>query len=102
MHDEVVVYVNSDLQELIPGYLEYQQKELEMIRNLLIEGNLVEIQKHGHTMRGSGAGYGCDEITNIGMEIEEAAKNGNKKAIEWWCDNLDQYLSVITVKYFDG
>ncbi len=50
-------------------------------------------------MKGAGAGYGFPEITAIGLKIEEAAKNGDTSGMEEALDMLDEYLSVVEIRY---
>jgi len=93
----IVVYVDSDLEDLIPMFLENRHKDVEEIRRLLKEGNLGEIRRLGHSMKGSGGGYGFDEISEIGRNIEEAAKSGDGGKIEKLSSQLAEYLSVVEV-----
>lgn len=93
----VVVYVDSELEDLIPIFLENRHKDVEEIRRLLKEGNLEEIRRLGHSMKGSGGGYGFDEISEIGRNIEEAAKSGDAERIERLNNQLAEYLSVVEV-----
>ncbi len=94
---EIVVYVDPDLADLIPGYLENRQKDVQEIGRLLIEGNLQEILRLGHSMKGSGGGYGFDGITVIGGDIEEAAGRRDKDTVSELKERLAGYLSRVKV-----
>ena len=95
--EDIAVYVDPDLKELIPGFLEKRRKDVEKISQLLDEGNLKEIYVIGHSMSGSGGGYGFDRISKIGKGIEEAARNGNVKDIKRLNNILADYLSAVKV-----
>ncbi len=95
--DRVIVYVDSDLEDLIPMFLKNRHKDVDDIRRLLREGNMGEIRRLGHSMKGSGGGYGFDEISEIGRGMEEAAKDGNMEEIEKLNNRLAEYLSVVEV-----
>jgi HPt (histidine-containing phosphotransfer) domain-containing protein len=95
--NDVVVYVDSDLEDLIPMFLENRHKDVDEIRRLLREGVLEEIRRLGHSMKGSGGGYGFDEISEIGRDMEEAAKSGDTEKIEKLNSRLAEYLSVVEV-----
>ncbi|MFQ5863997.1 MAG: Hpt domain-containing protein [bacterium] len=101
MKEDVVVYVDSDLEDLIPGFLKNRYGDVEVIKKLLKEEDLAEIQRLGHSMKGSGGGYGFDEISEIGKGIEEAAKNCNTQEIEKLNNILAGYLSSVKVVYQD-
>ncbi len=93
----VVVYVDSDLEDLIPMFLENRHKDVEDIRKLLRDGIFDEIRRLAHSMKGSGGGYGFDEISEIGRDMEEAAKSRDRDQIESLNHRLAEYLSVVEV-----
>lgn len=95
----IVIHADIDLEDLIPGFLENQKRDAARIRELLGSDDYENIQRLGHSMKGSGGGYGFDEITNIGMRIEQAAKDRNKDGILRQAEELLRYLSCIEVVY---
>jgi len=50
-------------------------------------------------MKGCGGGYGFDEITDIGMQIEQAAKEKNTAKIRTQLEILSRYLDGVEVVY---
>ena len=50
-------------------------------------------------MKGSGAGYGFDVITDIGGSLEQAAKNKDTQKIQQQIDKLAAYIKGLEVKY---
>ena len=52
-------------------------------------------------MKGSGGGYGFDEITDIGMRIEDAANGSDRDEILRQNERLCQYLQNVKVVYQD-
>ncbi|HEX3037322.1 MAG TPA: Hpt domain-containing protein [Thermodesulfobacteriota bacterium] len=95
--NRIVVYVDPDLEDLIPTFLGNRHRDVEEINRLLEQENLEEIKRLGHSMKGAGGGYGFDEITEIGREIEEAAKNKDKLEIEKLNMRLNEYLAVVMI-----
>ncbi len=95
--EDNVVSVDPDLADLIPGFMENRQKDVEKIKKLLIDGNFKEIQRIAHSLKGSGGGYGFNEISRLGKEIEEVAKRSDKKEIERLNNKLAHYLSSVEV-----
>ncbi|MFA6411263.1 MAG: Hpt domain-containing protein [Syntrophales bacterium] len=99
-HEEkIVVIVDEDLQDLIPGYLENRLKDITAIRESIAQGDYEAIRSIGHKMKGSGGGYGFDEITNIGREIEESAKIEHREEIIRQMEALKTYLERLEVVY---
>jgi len=96
---KIAVIVEADLQELIPGYLENRLKDIAAIREALIRKDYETIRIAGHKMKGSGGGYGFDAITDIGREIEAAAKSEHDEEIARQVGNLTSYLERVEVVY---
>jgi len=93
------VYIDAELKDLIPGFLENRRQDVKEIERLLNEGKFEEIQRIGHSMKGSGSGYGFDEVSKIGKDIEEAAKKEDTEKIEKLKDRLNEYLSQVKVVF---
>ena len=80
--EKIIAHVDPDLRDLIPGYLENRLRELTTIKNALKAADFAKIRVLGHSMRGSGGGYGFMPISNIGEAIEKAAKNKDRDPIK--------------------
>lgn len=102
MSDEIVVHVDPELEELIPMFLDNRYQDIEMISRLISAGNFSEVQRLGHSMKGSGGGYGFDEITNIGSEMELAAQRGDRAEVERLNNRLAKYLSSVKIVYAEA
>jgi HPt (histidine-containing phosphotransfer) domain-containing protein len=96
---KITVFVEEDLQELIPGYLENRVKDIAAIREALARKDYEAIRTLGHKMKGSGGGYGFDAITDIGHGIEEAAKREHGDEIVRLAEELKSYLERVDVIY---
>ncbi len=97
--NRVLVRIDRDLEDLIPGYMENRRKDIASIMQALEKNDLESIRVLGHTMKGSGGGYGFDRITEIGRSLEEAAKNGDKNTILRQAEELSEYLDHIDIVY---
>lgn len=99
MPETLTVYIDEDLEDLIPGFLENRHLDVKVIEKLLDDAEFAEIQRIGHSMKGSGGGYGFDEISQIGKRIEEAATAGNIDKISSLARSLSQYLQNVQIVY---
>ncbi|MBI3813947.1 MAG: Hpt domain-containing protein [Nitrospinae bacterium] len=97
--EKIVVHVDADIGELIPGFLENRHRDVKTIISALEYGDYETILLLGHSMRGSGRGYGFNEITSIGKSIETAAKEKNSEDIKRWLGDLSNYLERVEVVY---
>src|SRR5262245_16143506 len=97
--DKIVVHIDADLQELIPGYLENRHSDIQAMQQALAQGDYETIRLVGHSMKGSGGGYGFDTITEIGDALEQAAKDRAPETIRRWMGELLTYLQRVQVVY---
>ncbi len=93
------VRIDPELEDLIPGYLENRHKDINSIREALGKGDYDVVQRLGHSMKGSGGGYGFDDITNIGKFLEQAAKDRDSEGIRKFVSELKTYLDYVEVGY---
>ena len=97
--EKIRVRIDSDLQDLIPDYLENREKDLLVYQQALENGNFDTIAVLGHSMKGSGGGYGFNDLTSIGRAIEKAAKNRDKDSIRQSIIDLMDFLKKLEVVY---
>jgi HPt (histidine-containing phosphotransfer) domain-containing protein len=96
---KITVQVDPDLKDLIPGYLANRKKDIAAIHAALDKKDLDTIHILGHSMKGSGGGYGFETITDIGMMMEKAAKEGRNEDILAQINRLEDYMRRLEVVY---
>lgn len=100
MSDEkIIVQVDPDLEDLIPGFLENRKLDVEKLRAELESNDFINLQSIGHSIKGVGGGYGFDLMSELGAAIESAAKAQNAEQAREKIDQLDNYLQRIVVEY---
>ena len=101
MSDErrIIVKIDEELEELIPGYMENRLKDIHSIGDALEKKDYETIRLLGHSMKGSGGGYGFDEISKIGRSIEEASKVKADDVILEQVNNLESYIENLEIIY---
>ena len=97
--NKIVVTVDADLEDIVPGYLENRQKDIVEMTGAVENGEFETIRVLGHRMKGSGGGYGFDQITDIGFALENASKEENGDEIRARIDELRDYLARVEVVY---
>ncbi len=97
--ESIVVKVDAELEDLIPGFIERRREDVVALRRSLAAGDLEKIRIAGHSMKGTGGGYGLDEITAIGAELEKAATGGQDAQISEIIDRLENYLERIEIRF---
>ena len=96
---KIIAHVDNDLADLIPGYLANRKKDIAAISAALEKKDLDAVRIIGHSMKGSGGGYGFETITDIGMLMEKAAKEGRDEDIRQQVKRLDDYLRQVEIVY---
>lgn len=99
MKESIVVEIDSEVQSIVPEFLENRKKDCQLIGALLKTDHFCEIRTLGHRMKGAGGSYGFDDISEIGEIIEEASLGGDKAAIGSALERLSDYLKRVTVTY---
>jgi HPt (histidine-containing phosphotransfer) domain-containing protein len=95
----IPVVVDQDLEELIPGFLARRQEDVRKLRAALEAGDLESVRVTGHSMKGTGGGYGFDGLSEIGAAIETAAKGGDLEAMRGGLDRLVDYLERVQIRF---
>ena len=99
MADKIRVEISKDLEVLIPRYLERRHKEVVSFRTQLGAGDFDALRIGGHSLKGSGGGYGFPLLTTIGSTIEIAAKAKDSAAIEAALVEYADYIARVEVVY---
>ena len=99
MSDKIHVTVMKDLESLIPRFLDRRHKEIVAFRAQLAAGDFEALRLGGHSLKGSGGGYGFQQLTNIGAAIEIAAKAKDAAAIEPLLAQYADYMLRVEVTY---
>ena len=99
---KIIIQVDSDLEDLIPGFLENRQRDISAILETLGRNDYASIAKAGHIMKGVGGGYGFEAITDIGGAIEQAAKQKDPEKIKHCLNELFNYLQHIEIVFESG
>jgi signal transduction histidine kinase/DNA-binding response OmpR family regulator len=97
--EKIVAHVNKDLEELIPKYLKERQNDINRIHEAIKEQDYEAIRSLGHTLKGSGGGYGFDQITEIGIHLEDSASESNREDIEKYANELSHYIENVDIIY---
>ncbi len=97
MGEDNIVYVDIDLEDLIPEFMENRKNDVTLINQHLQNGEIEEIMRLGHSMKGSGGGYGFNKITEIGGTMEEAAKVGDLETISRSNEQLAGFLQKVKI-----
>lgn len=97
--ERITVTVDSDLEDLIPGFLENRRKDVNLLNEALVAGKIDTLKSIGHSLKGVGGGYGFQELSTIGAEIEKIAKAGSTEGVKVLIDKMADYLDRVDVTF---
>jgi HPt (histidine-containing phosphotransfer) domain-containing protein len=99
--NKITVHVDAALEPIVPRFFELKKEDVRSIGEALEKRDYETIARVGHSMKGAGAGYGFDYISEIGRNIESAGKAGNAESVKRWAEELSAYIGNVEVIY-DG
>lgn len=92
-------YVDTDLEVLIPAFLENTREEIAVLGKAIAERDSKLAFRMGHNIKGSAGNYGFLKLAEIGRSIEKAAYKGDLSAVEKLFVLLTDYIGRVEVVY---
>lgn len=96
-----IVHISSDLEPLIPRYLDNRRADIVILREAVHSSNSETIRSIGHTMKGSGASYGLEEVSTFGRMLEEAAQVSDLSRVEATINQIAHFLETLDIIFVD-
>ena len=97
--EKITVTLDKDLEDLIPGFLQRRREDVDSLRASLAAGEMDKVRITGHSMKGTGGGYGFDDLTRIGGDLEKAAAAADGDRITQLIGELEAYLDNVVVEF---
>jgi HPt (histidine-containing phosphotransfer) domain-containing protein len=95
----IKVPVEAGMEDLVPSYLDKRRAEIAKYRQALIEEDFETIRMLGHKLKGTGAGYGFEELTSLGGQIEKAATSRDAARVRMGVDALASYVENVELEF---
>ena len=99
MSDRVIVQVDEDLSDLIPGFLARKRAEVATIFEAIVRRDYEEIGRMAHRIKGEGGSYGFDAMSEMGRSMEHAAATRDEGALTTLARQLLSYLDHLEVVF---
>jgi len=93
------IRVDKELEDLIPEFLTMTGQDTEILTRALESRDFDKIRQVGHNLKGSGGGYGFDELSLLGHAIEIAAIEKKEGDVRSRLNEVVCYLKHLTVVY---
>ena len=99
MPDRVIVEVDEDLSELIPGFLTHKRADVVTIVDANARRDYAEIGRIAHRIKGEGTSYGFESMTEMGRSLEQAAAMRDDGAVAALARQLLNYMDRVEIVY---
>ena len=94
-----IVYIDAEIEDIVPMYLKNRLEDVEFIIEACDQSDYEKIQILGHNMKGTGSAYGFDAISEIGISLEQCAKERNSEKVRMLAEEVSVYLERVEVVY---
>lgn len=91
--DETVAEIEKQIRKLAPAYLENRRKEVVELRRMFESQELKSIQNIGHRLKGNGKSYGFARLSEIGAELEIAARDQDVPRVGELIGQLSEFVA---------
>jgi PAS domain S-box-containing protein len=98
----VLVLAYPKLAARIPAFLQNRRQDVATMRDALDRGDFDTVARLGHGMKGAGASFGFQPITDIGAALEQEAASADAAAARRWVAELSAYLDRVDVARSEG
>ena len=95
--DLIQVEVDPIIALRVPSFLANRRRDVRTLLEAAERGRFEAIQRAAHNIKGSGASYGFEPISQVGRILEDAARARDVDAIRIALAQLDQYLDRVQV-----
>lgn len=94
---EATVWVDEDLVEAIPGFLESRRALVALLRQSLATGDRESLRQLAHKLKGSFGMYGFKWGAQICRELEDKHRSAGLKSLALQVDALEQHLAHVKI-----
>jgi HPt (histidine-containing phosphotransfer) domain-containing protein len=99
MPDRVIVEVDEDLSDLIPGFLTHKRADIDTIFEAVTRRDYAEIGRIAHRIKGEGGSYGFESITEMARGLEQAVACRDDGAVTTLARQMLNYLDRVEVVF---
>lgn len=99
MTDRLIVEVDEGLSDLIPGFLAHRRGDVVTIFDMVERRDYAEIGRIAHRIKGEGASYGFETMTEIGRSLEQAAAMRDDGAVVTLAHQLVNYMDRLEIVF---
>ena len=81
----------------VPMFLLNRREDVVTMLRAVGDGDFASVERLGHNMKGAGASFGFQGITDIGAGIEQSAHRVDAQGARSWVNELSKYLDALAL-----
>ena len=89
--------IPSELKDVIPGYLGRRDQDIQQLKIAIEACDFTTVGKIAHKLKGNGASYGFDHLTEIGQRLMNASETKNKLAVIQLIQEFEEEVENIKI-----
>jgi signal transduction histidine kinase/CheY-like chemotaxis protein/HPt (histidine-containing phosphotransfer) domain-containing protein len=93
------VVVDEELSAIVPKFISNVRQNPSAIAAALARGDFGTIRSLGHNMKGTGSSFGLPQISEIGDQLERAAKEQNADSVRTVTVQLVEFLDSVDIRF---
>jgi PAS domain S-box-containing protein len=93
--DSSLVLASPKLVARIPVFLQDRRQDVTTMLDALARSDFQTVERLGHDIKGTGASFGFQAVTDIGAALEQEARSADADATRQWVGELSEYLDRV-------
>jgi HPt (histidine-containing phosphotransfer) domain-containing protein len=89
----ILVQADPEIADLLPQYLGRRRAELLALQAALQAADVGALQRAGHRIKGSAAGYGCAALGELAAQLDAAARANDLRAADRAVQEIADWIS---------
>ena len=98
-HKALKIRLNPKLKQLIPNFLKNKRKDAKRLLQTIDTGNMKELRKQSHTVKGTSWMYGFQELGDLCLALEQAARDRDSNRAHQLASQIKTYLDEVEISY---
>ena len=99
MSEPIIVFIDEDLKEIVPSFLDNRRKDITLIATHLPNQEWTHIESIAHKLAGNAGSYGFNDLGQIGAKLEQACQEGNTDEATKLCAQYKEYIEHLKVEF---
>jgi HPt (histidine-containing phosphotransfer) domain-containing protein len=95
MNQNTKYNIPDELLDIIPAYLERRGEDCMQLSALFAKKDFEGIMKIAHKLKGNGSSFGFDHITELGEQLNQAAKIEDQEVVKKIIHEFNSEIQVI-------